>query len=218
MTDSPPGRASAPLALRMAPMTSPAEHEKRALRAELRERRELMTSSEKERASIGLTDNLRALVERTGAASVACYLSSPSEPDTRPFLRWAQERGMRILFPVTRADGLLDWTVGEAGIETEGFAGTPEIEGERLGPIAINDVDLILVPAAAVDCTGLRMGWGRGYFDKTLGSMEQCPPVYAILYDGEILDQVPREVHDEPVGGAVTPTRILDFTPARPRR
>ena len=88
----------------------------------------------------------------------------------------------------------------------------PEAVGELLGPIAINDVDLILVPAAAVDATGMRMGWGRGYFDKTLGSMERCPPVYAVLFDGELVDEVPRERHDQPVDGAVTPTRIVQFT------
>ena len=49
--------------------------------------------------------------------------------------------------------------------ETEGLFGLPEPVGDLLGPIAINDVDLILVPAAAVDATGMRMGWGRGYFD-----------------------------------------------------
>ena len=58
--------------------------------------------------------------------------------------------------------------------------GMPEPVGDLLGPIAINDVDLIVIPAAAVDATGMRMGWGRGYFDKTLGSMEKCPPVYAV--------------------------------------
>jgi 5-formyltetrahydrofolate cyclo-ligase len=88
----------------------------------------------------------------------------------------------------------------------------PEAVGELLGPIAINDVDLIVIPAAAVDRTGLRMGWGRGYFDKTLGSMEKCPPVYAVLYDTELVDEVPRERHDQPVDGAVTPTRIVQFS------
>ncbi len=53
------------------------------------------------------------------------------------------------------------------------------------GLIAVNDVDLMIIPAAAVDRTGMRMGWGRGYFDKTIGSMENCPPVYAVIFDSE---------------------------------
>jgi 5-formyltetrahydrofolate cyclo-ligase len=77
--------------------------------------------------------------------------------------------------------------------------------------MAINDVDLILVPAAAVDGTGMRLGWGQGYFDKTLGSMEKCPPVYAVVFDSEFVERVPREVHDQAVNGLVTPTRIIAF-------
>jgi hypothetical protein len=65
------------------------------------------------------------------------------------------------------------------------------------------------VIAAAVDRTGA--GLGRGYFDKTIGSMQHCPPVYAVVFDTEILDEVPRDVHDQPVTGVVTPTRTVDL-------
>jgi 5-formyltetrahydrofolate cyclo-ligase len=185
---------------------------KRALRAELRERRQNLTTTERSSATEGLTRNLVDLATDLSARSVAAYLSTPNEPDTRPFLNWAHEQGLRVLLPISREDGLLDWTTGDGESETEGLFGMPEAVGELLGPIAINDVDLIVVPAAAVDRTGMRMGWGRGYFDKTLGSMEKCPPVYAVLYDGELVDEVPRERHDQPVDGAVTPTRIVQFS------
>ena len=83
------------------------------------------------------------------------------------------------------------------------------------GFTAVNDVDLMIIPAAAVDRTGMRMGWGRGYFDKTIGSMEKCPPVYAVIYDSEVLDELPREVHDQPVDGIVTPSQTLHLSPRR---
>ncbi|AAT88551.1 5-formyltetrahydrofolate cyclo-ligase [Leifsonia xyli subsp. xyli] len=189
-----------------------AAHRKRALRAELSERRQNLTSTERQAATAGFTRQLVDLATDLSARSIACYLSTTIEPNTRPFLNWAREHGLRVLLPISREDGLLDWTTGDGETETEGLFGMPEAVGELLGPIAINDVDLILVPAAAVDATGMRMGWGRGYFDKILGSMEKCPPVYAVLYDGEVVDEVPRERHDRPVDGAVTPTRIVQFT------
>ncbi|WP_022885694.1 5-formyltetrahydrofolate cyclo-ligase [Glaciibacter superstes] len=192
-------------------MDSEIGHRKRALRAELRERRQNLTSIEKESAAAGFTDNLQSLVTDLSARSISCYLSAQNEPGTRPFLNWAETEGIRILFPVSREDGLLDWTVGEEHEEYEGIAGTPEPVGELLGPIAINDVDLIIVPAAAIDSTGMRIGWGRGYYDKTLGSMEKCPPVYAVVYDNEFIEEVPKELHDQPVNGVVTPTRIISF-------
>jgi 5-formyltetrahydrofolate cyclo-ligase len=193
-------------------MDSDASNQKRALRAELRERRRNMTALEQTNATAGITRNLVDLVTDLSARSCSCYLSTTNEPNTRPFLNWARDNGVRVLLPISRQDGLLDWTIGDGESEEENVYGLPEAVGEVLGPIAINDVDLIIVPAAAVDKTGMRMGWGRGYFDKTLGSMEKCPPVYAVLFDGEVVDEVPRERHDQPVDGAVTPTRIIDFS------
>ncbi len=192
-------------------MLSSADHQKRALRAELRERRQNFTANERENAAIGVTNNLIALVSGLDARSIACYLSTVNEPNTRPFLDWALANDIRVLFPVSREDGLLDWTVGDDGTELEGLFGMPEPAGELLGPIAINEVDLIVVPAAAISKDGTRLGWGRGYFDKTLGSMEKCPPVYAVVFDNEVLDDIPSEIHDQPVNGVVTPSRIFDF-------
>lgn len=184
---------------------------KRILRAELRERRQNMPELERESSAAGFTERLRELLQATDATSVSCYLSLPNEPNTRPFVEWAEAAEIRILFPVTREDGLLDWTVGEEHTEFEGLTGVPEAEGELLGPMAINDVDLILVPAAAIDSTGMRLGWGRGYFDKTLGSMGQRPPVYGIVFDSEFVEHVPSELHDQGVDGVITPTRIHTF-------
>ena len=188
-----------------------AESQKRALRAELRERRQNMSQRERDMASEGFTEHLQSLIVVLSALSISCYLPTAVEPNVRPFLNWAEQQGIRVLFPISREDGLLDWTVGEAHDETEGLHGVPEAVGELLGPIAINDVDLIIVPAAAIDQSGMRLGWGRGYFDKTLGSMENSPPVYAVVFDTEFLESVPRELHDQPVNGVITPTRILSF-------
>ncbi len=192
-------------------MTHHAEEAKRALRAELRERRRAMTASERAAATAGLTRHLTRLASDTRARSLSAYLSLQDEPDTRPFLAWAHGNGVRVLLPVSRDDGLLDWARYDGGDEETDVAGMPTPSGELLGPIAINDVDLILVPAACVDRSGMRMGWGLGYFDKTLGSMERRPPVYAVLFDSEVVDSVPRERHDQPVDGAVTPSGITRF-------
>ena len=192
-------------------MVEDVEARKRALRAELRERRRVSPAAKRAAASAALTQNLVDLASDLGARSLSAYLSTPDEPDTRDFLRWADEQGIRVLIPVSRADGLLDWAPYDGDAEDTDVLGMPTPTTELLGPIAINEVDLILVPAAAVDRTGMRMGWGMGYFDKTLGSMEACPPVYAVIFDDELVDSVPRERHDMPVTGVVTPGGIVTF-------
>ncbi|ALX67396.1 5-formyltetrahydrofolate cyclo-ligase [Microbacterium sp. XT11] len=197
-------------------MSNDIEHAKRALRAELRERRQLLSESQRDEAAAAIARRLDDLVDTLGARSISCYLSTTTEPGTREFVSSAVRRGIRVLLPITRADGLLDWAVATDDDEVaEGLHGLPEPTGEVLGPIAVNDVDLMIIPAAAVDRTGMRMGWGRGYFDKTIGSMEKCPPVYAVIYDSEVLDSLPREVHDQPVTGVVTPTQTLNLSQTR---
>ena len=176
----------------------------------------MLSQQSLEAAAAGIHAQLDALVAERGARSISCFLSTPTEPGTRDFVTDAVARGIRVLLPVTRADGLLDWAVATPeGDIAEGLFGLPEPVGELLGPIAVNDVDLLVIPAAAVDATGMRLGWGRGFFDKTLGSMERCPPVYAVVYDSELVDEVPSDLHDQRVTGVVTPTRTITLAPTR---
>jgi 5-formyltetrahydrofolate cyclo-ligase len=192
-------------------MSDEVAYQKRALRAELKQRRRTMPATERAAADAAITTGLVHLASDLGSRSIAAYLSTAEEPDTREFLAWACGRGIHLLLPVSREDGLLDWAPYDGDEESVDLLGMPTPTSELLGPIAINSVDLILVPAAAVDRTGMRMGWGLGYFDKTLGSMERCPPVYAVIFDDELVDAVPTERHDQPVDGVVTPSGIVAF-------
>jgi 5-formyltetrahydrofolate cyclo-ligase len=192
-------------------MTDDVSLQKRALRAELRERRRTRTSTERAAENAQLTDRLESLTEELGVTYLAAYLSTPDEPPTRDFLAWACERGIRVILPISRSDGLLDWAPYDARDEMADIQGMPAPTSEVLSPMTINDVGLILVPAATVDRTGMRMGWGQGYFDRTLGSMESCPPVYAVIFDEELVDTVPSEVHDKRVDGVITPGGVVRF-------
>ena len=159
-------------------MTGEVSHQKRALRAELRGRRRILTSSEREMATRRLSENLVELVKRTGAKSLAAYLPASDEPNIRPFLDWAEEQKIRLLLPVSRDDGLLDWAVS-SGAETRGLDGMPEPVGELLGPIAINDVDLIVVPAAPSTAPGCASAGGAATSTGRSGrwrSARRCTP------------------------------------------
>lgn len=192
-------------------MLDETEAQKRAIRAEVRERRRSQTSRERESNQSGLTANLKALITELNPRAVSCYLPTFDEPDTNDFISWAHTNGVRVLLPISRDDGLLDWVASD-GVETEpGLYGIPEARGELLSPLAVNDVELMLIPASAVDAQGVRLGWGRGYFDKTLGSMDHKPPVFAVIFDDELVDVLPFELHDQPVDGVVTPQRIQRF-------
>jgi len=197
-------------------MSHDVAEEKRALRAELRSRRRSLSDQQRESAASGVTEQLDALVAEYDAGTISCFLSTAAEPGTHAFVSSAAQRGIRVLLPISRADGQLDWAAAEDDVQiSEGLFGLPEPVGDILARGAIDDVDLMIIPAAAVDGEGTRLGWGRGYFDRTIGSLRSRPPVYAVVFDSEILDSLPREMHDQPVTGAVTPTRTLHLSHSR---
>ncbi len=186
---------------------------KHRLRERVRAERRARSGSERAAASAGIADVLDAL--SAGCTVVACFLATATEPDTLPFLRRAVHRGLRVLLPISRSDGRLDWAAwtGEEDALTSGAFGIREPSGPALGPDALAEAELVIVPAAAVDRTGVRLGWGRGYYDRALAGLPVDAPVYAVVYDSEVVDIVPREPHDRPVTGVITPTGALTLRP-----
>lgn len=189
------------------------EDAKRALRRRLRTERAERGEDFAAVRSPGLTANLQRLTEQLGARTISAYLSLPQEPDTREFLQWAASAGVRVLLPVIRADGLLDWAEHDGTETVEATLGIPEPTSQSLPPTAVESIDLMLIPATAVGRDGSRLGGGRGFFDKTIAAMAECPPVYAVVHDEELFDSVPHAAYDQPVDGVVTQSGI--FTTSR---
>lgn len=185
--------------------------EKRRIRGEVRARRAAMSDEQRRAAGVALTTQLVELVESRGARSVSCYLSLPSEPDTSGFLVWAERAGIDVLLPTSLEGFRLGWIRPDGTGTVAGAHGISEPHGELLPGDAVGEVDLMLIPASAVDAHGMRLGWGLGYFDRCLESLERRPPVFAVVHDDDVIDRVPAEPHDRPVSGAVTPSRLLLF-------
>ncbi|MFT4233116.1 MAG: 5-formyltetrahydrofolate cyclo-ligase [Leucobacter sp.] len=181
---------------------------KRRIRAEVRARRRGMGERDRAAARDGLTRQLIGLVEAHGARSLTCYASIPGEPDTSAFLAWAAERGIEVLLPVTRPGGAMDWVRAGGGF-SEGPFGIPQPLGEPADPARLARLDLVLAPACAVDRSGTRLGWGGGYFDRFLAGLAHRPPVHALVHEAEFVAELPRETHDVPVAGVVTPERAV---------
>ena len=109
----------------------------------------------------------------------------------------------RVLLPVLLPDGDLDWAEYD-GMTRRTPRGLLEPGGPRQGPEVIAEVPLIVVPALAVSRDGVRMGRGGGSYDRVLARAPHARTV-ALLHDGELLDTVPGEPHDQRVRAVVTP-------------
>jgi 5-formyltetrahydrofolate cyclo-ligase len=129
------------------------------------------------------------------------------------------EQSIDVLLPISRTDRLLDWArLQDSGVPAQplkhtaaGRHGIPEPHGPRLPPETVSTVDALFIPACAIDRHGNRLGWGMGYFDRTLASLKQRPLVFTVVYDDEVLERLPAEPHDIPIDGAVTPSGVFNF-------
>ena len=65
--------------------------------------------------------------------------------------------------------------------------------------------DAVLVPALAVDAAGRRLGRGGGSYDRALARVGPLVPLIALIYDDELVEQVPAEGHDVPVRATASP-------------
>lgn len=197
-------------------MTVNSHTAKKQLRQQIRQARVAIDQASMTEATESLTKQLSNLVIALGAKAITCYMPINGEPDTRPFLTWAVEQGVQVLLPRSREDGKLEWAELRDSHQDDkvlqpGLFGILEPTGMPVTSHQLKEVDLMLVPAAAVDTSGSRLGWGRGYFDKVLAATPPKIPVYAVVHDDEILMQVPTETHDRPVTGAVTPSKTWSF-------
>lgn len=177
----------------------------------IRASRVAVNDDQRTESRASLTLRLSELVRELGARSLSCFLSTPTEPNTRPFVSWALQHEIDILLPSSRSDGLLNWIQPSGAGTVRGAHGVDEPIGKILGPDALETIELMLIPAAAVDVHGNRLGWGRGYFDRALAQLDGRPPVFAVIHDHELLNSVPTEAHDVRVTGVVTPLRTIRF-------
>ena len=88
---------------------------------------------------------------------------------------------------------------------------TGKTPGALLGTGGVAAAQLVIVPALAVDVRGMRLGRGGGSYDRVLARLAPGTPVVALLYDDEVLADVPAEAHDRRVSIAVTPSRVWRF-------
>ncbi|MEU9122903.1 5-formyltetrahydrofolate cyclo-ligase [Streptomyces sp. NPDC048506] len=147
--------------------------------------------------------------------TVAAYVSIGGEPSTRALLDRLRAAGVRVLLPVLMPDNDLDWAPYEGAerLVRAGW-GLLEPDGEPLAPKAVTEADVVLLPGLAVDRGGLRLGRGGGSYDRVLERLERADASAALvvlLYDEELLEEVPAEPHDRHVHAAVTPSGVHRF-------
>ncbi|MEU3950589.1 5-formyltetrahydrofolate cyclo-ligase [Streptomyces sp. NPDC029526] len=193
--------------------------DKRSLRRDILAVRNGLTADDVRVSASALARQALGLRELEHARTVAAYVSVGSEPGTLALLDALRARGVRVLLPALLPDNDLDWGRYEgpdslAPVRHGGRMTLLEPAGDRLGPDAVTEADVVLLPGLAVDTRGMRLGRGGGSYDRVLARLERAgarPALVVLLYDGEVVPRVPEEPHDRPVRAAVTPSGVRHF-------
>lgn len=145
------------------------------------------------------------------AAVISGFWPVRSEIDPCPLMKVLAGRGARLALPVIGArDAPLifrAWTddmllkPGPLGIAQ------PSPEAEHLIP------DIVLVPLAAFDRTGHRIGYGAGFYDRTLAQLRAAKPIAAIgiAFAVQEIERVPATAHDAKLDFMLTEIETIDF-------
>jgi 5-formyltetrahydrofolate cyclo-ligase len=177
-----------------------------ALRRQLLTKRNNIDPPERDATASPLRDAVLGLPEIQMAGTVAAYVSVGSEPDTRGLIYALWKRGSYVLLPLLRADDDLDWASYEGPDSLgPGPRGLLEPTEPPRGVTAITSADLVIVPALAVDRGGMRLGRGGGSYDRALARVGGAIPTIALIYDDELLEEVPAGPLDQPVRMAAQP-------------
>jgi 5,10-methenyltetrahydrofolate synthetase len=160
-------------------------------------------------AQTSRADKAARLPEVAAASCLACYVALPGEPDPAQLVTQLPRETL-LVYPRLRADGDLDFVRPASAAFVPGLRGTNEpAEGEVVPP---SEIDLYVVPALAADVDGRRLGRGGGAYDRALARASAVRPdavVVALLYDDEVLPEVPAEPHDQLVHVLVTEKRVI---------
>jgi 5-formyltetrahydrofolate cyclo-ligase len=179
---------------------------KAALRRQIKASRARMPATERSAAGRSIRDAVLSLPEAQMAGTIAAYISVGTEPDTRGLVYALWKRGAYILLPVLLPDDDLDWASYEGPDSlAPGPRGLLQPTEPGRGVTAVASADLVIVPALAVDRQGARLGRGGGSYDRALARVGPAVLTLALVYDGELVDEVPAGSHDQRVSGVARP-------------
>ncbi len=186
---------------------------KDAIRAAVRASRAAQTGEARLTHDLARTELLLGALGDWTPRIVAAYASAGNEPGTSDLLDALLTRGSTVLLPVLSATAAgrrqtAEWAVyeGRASLR-HGLWGIPEPTSEPLGPAAIEQAQLVILPGIAGTLAGDRLGTGGGWYDRAL--VGTSSPRWMLLNDDELYESVPIDPWDLPVSAVVTPSRVV---------
>ncbi len=176
-------------------------HWRKAERARLIEARLAIPAHDRTTMSGRIAEGLDAAIGDVSGRTVSLYWPFRGEPDLRSWIASVIARGGAIALPVVveKARPLIFRGYRPGDRLEKGVWNIPiPAEGEPVTP------DVVISPIVGVDPQNYRLGYGGGFFDRTLAAMERKPQVIGIGYEMQRIPTIYPQPHDIPMDSIVT--------------
>lgn len=148
--------------------------------------------------------DLLTLPQVRAAGLVLSYMASGSEVDLNALHLKLKAAGVRLAFPVSKEDGIMEaWEPETAGALRRGAFGIWEPDPAQARRVLPGEIGLVLAPCVAFDSGCMRLGHGAGYYDRFLPRCEGAPRI-AAAFEAQRLEKVSAGKYDLPMDMIVT--------------
>ncbi len=174
-----------------------------------------MPADVRARAEAGLLARLSTVIAEVRALkpapTLAVFWPIRGEPDLRAGYRQWVDAGVALALPVTPDETgplrFVAWPPG-SGLRTDRFGVSSPVGQPEVVP------DALLLPCVGFSEGAWRLGYGGGYYDRTLAA--RPVPAYGVAFDACEWPALPREAHDVPLTAVITECRVLTADDGRP--
>jgi 5-formyltetrahydrofolate cyclo-ligase len=188
---------------------------KAAPRGEALARRDRLDPAARNAASTAIGARAIAIVAEARPVSLAAYLPIRSECDPGAVIAWASQNGIATALPAVVDDATIVFRRYRPGDPlAPGGLGT-RAPSETAPAV---DPDMIIAPVIAFDRTGARLGHGRGFYDRAIGTMRARgldPLIVGVAFAVQEVANIPIDPHDVHLDWIVTENETLDVRRAR---
>lgn len=191
-------------------MKTAATETKTILRGQALARRDALDPAWRAAASLALADAAAALAVAPGTV-VSGFLPIRSEIDLRPLMAALAQGGARLCLPVVLDRATIVFRAYRPGMKLvdTGFGTSGPGEGAD-----VLDPAVMLVPLAAFDSGGNRIGYGAGHYDRAVARLHAkglVPRLIGVAFDCQRVEAVPAEAHDARLGEMLSESGLRGF-------
>ena len=173
--------------------------QKAALRKHLLEKRDATSAELRDILSERIHQNLKRITSFTNSQNIACYFPIGSEIDTHNIMLDMLEQDKNLLLPRI-VNNNLEFCIVPNLEKLE--KGSFEIMEPRDSCKKAEKINCVLIPTVGVSKSGVRLGYGKGYYDRFLSSTDAVK--ISLTYSKQIVKSIPSDSHDIKIDWIVT--------------